>query len=197
MADGKQQPQSNETNHPANAAQEAKRDALLAKAKSRIDKIDLGGDNIHDQKEAEAKKKALEFVSNECLSLPEDRFFKLIDAIEVRMKQKEIYKENLLEEFRKARKEVAESVQKSKRAELVSYAKSYGEGFFDEKIFKSEFNPSKFNAKVGAQELIKAESRPNFEAFTYSEITESDERIAGFVAYWGEDHPVRWKLFDH
>lgn len=178
MADGKQQPQSNEIANPTAAAQATKREGLLAKAKSRIEKIDVGGDNLHDQQEAEAKRKALEFVSNECLTLPEDRFFKLLDAIEVRMKQKEAYRENLLEEFRKARKEVAESVKRNKGAEAISYIADRSETLFDEAIFKTGFDPSKLNAEKGAQELIKAESKPNFEKNAYSEIMESDKRIA-------------------
>lgn len=72
---------------------------------------------MKDTRELETKKKALEFISTECLSLPEDRFFKLLDAVELRMKQREAYKQNMLEEFRKARAEIMGELSSAKPAE--------------------------------------------------------------------------------
>lgn len=205
MADGKQQPQTNEAAKGA-AAQSAKREGLLAKAKDRIEKVDVGNDHLHDKKEAEVKKKALEFVSNECLTLPEDRFFKLIDAIEVRMKQKEAYKENLLEEFRKARKEIADSISvDGKNPIRETSAVSAEMAYVPKKIetdkgpyllsylttaFSNNFNPARFNAGYDAPVFEAFEKYPELGDQMYKYLMRNEDSLAGFLINWKPGHPV-------
>lgn len=172
----------------------------MAKAKERIDKVDVGDDKAHDQKEADVKKKALDFVSNECLTLPEDRFFKLIDAIEIRMKQKEAYKQNLLEEFRKARKEIADSIaadgkpvrENSRVAAETSYVPKKLESdkgptllSYLTTIISNDFDPAKFNSPYDMPLLEAMEKYPEIGGQFYSQLLKSSsDHLAGFLTHW-------------
>lgn len=204
MADGKQQPQQSAETVKAAAAQSAKREALLAKAKERIDKVDVADDQKRDAKEAEVKKKALEFVSNECLTLPEDRFFKLIDAIEVRMKQKEAYKQNLVEEFKKVRKEIADSIVQTgspirentaiSKTEYVpkKLTKDLGDNLtsYPTTVISNNFRPEKFSAGYDMPMLEVMEKYPKSADQFYQQIRKEDSRTVGFLMFWGPDHPA-------
>lgn len=204
MADGKQQPQQSAETAKAAAAQSAKREALLAKAKERIDKVDVADDQKHDAKEVEVKKKALEFVSNECLTLPEDRFFRLIDAIEVRMKQKEAYKQNLVEEFKKVRKEIADSIVQTGspirentailKTEYVpkKLTKDMGDNLtsYPTTVISNNFKPERFNATYDTPMLEVMEKYPKSADQFYQQIRKEDSRTVGFLMYWGPEHPA-------
>ncbi len=203
MADGKQQQQQSADALKASQTQNSKRESLLAKAKERIDKVDVAEDDKHDEQEKAVKKKALEFVSNECLNLPEDRFFKLIDAIELRMRQKEAYKQNLLEEFRKVRKEIADSVtqtsapiRENSTVTQNDYApksltKDMGEGLYAyaTTAITNNFRPEKYS-NYDLPMLEAMEKYPQSSKQFYEMILKRNESVVGFLMHWGPEHPA-------
>lgn len=69
MADGKQQQSKipSESLREGTAKPDAKRAELMKRAEERLAKIDVASDNRNDAGEIEAKRKALEFISTECL----------------------------------------------------------------------------------------------------------------------------------
>lgn len=194
MADGQQQPkQSPEAQKQAALPVSSKREELLRQSKERISRMqDVNGDGSVDQKDAHVKEQALQFISTECLGLPEDRFLRLLEEIEIRMRQKESYKRNLFEEFREARKKVIQETEGTKFTQFIDQIKDNSP--VDRELLRDYFRPDKIDVQKSADYLEHLSKDPKCVERLSRLILEDDKRIAGFLTYWNSKHPVLAKL---
>ncbi len=223
MADGKQQQSQvpSEALRGGAAKPDAKRAELMKRAEERLAKIDVASDNRHDAGEIEAKKKALEFISTECLGLPEDRFLKLLDAVELRMKQREAYKRNMLEEFRKARAEIMEEIStnpdpsasttKAKTENVPAPKPNPNEpdgvlvtngvkgdpkklSSYDYEMIGDHFNPHLSDVSRSIGMMIGLNRQPVLSGQFLIAVDANPKTVAGMMLYWNKNHPVRREM---
>lgn len=220
MADTKQTSQLPNGKEAAKSAQaqSALRERLLEEAKKKIAQTDVGGDRKADEKETKAKEEALQFIRTECLGLPEDRFEKLLEAVILRMKQKEAYKRNLLEEYRKARADIAQEVERTKspaaapasktavpakpsaapaaKPEPKPLAMDRGANIqlYDKEILTDRFDPAKTDLSRAMPLLESLDKYPQSEGALLNAIRGDDGILAGFLIHWRLSHPAYQKL---
>lgn len=178
MADGKQTQQTGETIQQAAPATSARREELLKRVRQQIlDAKDVNSDNSVDAKDSEIKNAAIEFISTECLSLPEARLIKLLEAIEIRMQQKEAYKQNLLDECRREREKIMAGTTHARKFGVDKFSVMDKLGM-DPEIFRDNFKPGETEPQKGAEILQKLAFLPDGEAKITRFITQKDNRIA-------------------
>lgn len=214
MSDTKQTPKPStqkETVSQTPQAQKDLRERLLSEARRRMASVDVGDDRKADDQERKIKEEALKYIQTECLGLPEDRFSKLLDAIVLRMKQKEAYKSNLLEGFRKDRQDIAKEVAASAKAvpaqaekltatQQVSRIKPLGfdkgpEIFqYDQEILTDAFDPVKTNLDRAMPLLEMLDKYPTAEDQLFRKIRDNNDVLAGFLIHWKMEHPAFKKL---
>ena len=178
MADGKQTQQTGEKIQQATPVASARREELLLRVRQQIlDAKDVNSDSAVDAKDSEIKNAAIEFISTECLSLPEARLIKLLEAIELRMQQKEAYKQNLLDECRREREKIMAGTTHARKFGVDKFSVMDKLGM-DPEIFRDNFKPGETEPKKGADTLQKLAFLPDGEAKITKFITQKDDRIA-------------------
>lgn len=118
-----------EGNLPRNPAENAsglqndrKRQELLRdQAQKKFLTIDVGDDGKSNGKDHEYRQEALNFITKECLGLPNERFKELVEKIAEILKRKDVEKEKLSAEFARAR---AEIMKEARNAPLLKDAEA-------------------------------------------------------------------------
>jgi hypothetical protein len=89
-------------------APNSRRKELLENVRTRLEKVDVGSDGKDGASDRTLRKRAFEFISTECLNLPDDTLLRLVKKIEDILNRKDIEKTDLVQ----ASKEALETVRK-------------------------------------------------------------------------------------